>query len=254
MIPNTVHFCFGLSPDFGGKPFSFVHYLAVRSAMEVHRPEHMFLWYAHEPSGEWWGRAAAMLEPRRVDEPSSVFGREIPHHAHRADLLRLCVLSEHGGIYLDADVLSVRPLTPLMGHKFVIGQEGPGAGLGLCNGVLMSEPGAEFPRLWIDMFRSFRSTGHDQYWGESAVQWPARLNRERPGLAHVEPHDSFHWPLWDPAGLRALYEPSDNEYPNAYCHHLWESNAWDKYLRDLSPGAVAAGKSAFARAARRFLP
>jgi len=31
-MPRIAHFIFGLSPDFGKKPFSLVHYLAIRSA------------------------------------------------------------------------------------------------------------------------------------------------------------------------------------------------------------------------------
>jgi hypothetical protein len=31
-MPRIAHFIFGLSPDFGGKSFSLVHYLAIRSA------------------------------------------------------------------------------------------------------------------------------------------------------------------------------------------------------------------------------
>jgi hypothetical protein len=27
MIPNILHFVFGMAPDFGGKPFSLPHYL-----------------------------------------------------------------------------------------------------------------------------------------------------------------------------------------------------------------------------------
>lgn len=31
VVPRIVHFVFGMSPDFGGKPFSFAHYLAIQS-------------------------------------------------------------------------------------------------------------------------------------------------------------------------------------------------------------------------------
>jgi len=38
MIPNIFHFCYGFTKDFGGKPFSLVHYLALKSAYEINRP------------------------------------------------------------------------------------------------------------------------------------------------------------------------------------------------------------------------
>src|SRR5687767_12052334 len=56
MIPNRIHFIFGLHPDFGGKPFSFVHYLAIASAAAVNSPSEIILHHAHEPAGEWWER------------------------------------------------------------------------------------------------------------------------------------------------------------------------------------------------------
>ena len=39
MIPNIFHFVFGMAPDFGGKPFSLVHYLSVKSALTLNQPE-----------------------------------------------------------------------------------------------------------------------------------------------------------------------------------------------------------------------
>ena len=50
-IPNIFHFCFGFTPDFGGKPFSLVHYLAVKSAHEVNKPDMMHFYHKYEPTG-----------------------------------------------------------------------------------------------------------------------------------------------------------------------------------------------------------
>lgn len=59
-IPNIIHFVFGLSPDFGGRSFSLIHYLAVKAAYECNKPEIIYLHYAHEPSGEGWDKAPPM--------------------------------------------------------------------------------------------------------------------------------------------------------------------------------------------------
>jgi hypothetical protein len=34
MIPRILHLCFGMSPDFGGKPWSLVHHVCLSSALE----------------------------------------------------------------------------------------------------------------------------------------------------------------------------------------------------------------------------
>jgi len=51
MIPNIIHFIYGLKEDFGGIPFSLVHYLAIKSACEVNRPEQINFYFRYEPKG-----------------------------------------------------------------------------------------------------------------------------------------------------------------------------------------------------------
>ena len=49
MIPNIIHFIYGLDPSFGGKPFMLFHYLAIKSAYEVNKPDKIYFVYAYEP-------------------------------------------------------------------------------------------------------------------------------------------------------------------------------------------------------------
>ena len=58
------------------------------------------------------GTAVALLQLRRVEVPLHIHGRPLRHHAHQADVLRLQILLEQGGIYLDMDTIVVRPLLP----------------------------------------------------------------------------------------------------------------------------------------------
>jgi hypothetical protein len=67
-----------------------------------------------------------MLTFRKVDLISEVLGRPVTNYAHRADVLRLQVLEEFGGIYLDLDVVSLKPLDDLLDREFIMGQEGVG--------------------------------------------------------------------------------------------------------------------------------
>ena len=54
MIPNIIHFIFGMAPDFGGIPFSMVNYLAIKSAIDINKPETVIFHYEFEPEGSWW--------------------------------------------------------------------------------------------------------------------------------------------------------------------------------------------------------
>ena len=53
MIPNIVHFIFGVTDNPAGREFTFLSYLAVATAWAVHKPERILLHYQYEPVGPW---------------------------------------------------------------------------------------------------------------------------------------------------------------------------------------------------------
>ena len=260
MIPNVIHFCFGLSQDHGGKPFSLVHYLAVRSAVEVNRPEAVRLYYCYEPSGEWWERARPYLDLVPVEPMATLYGVPHPHYAHQADFRRLAALDEQGGIYLDMDVLCLRSFEPLRRLEMVLGEEGKDGFYGLCNAVILSAPGSWFVRKWLEGFdpttslwQGFRSSGHDAHWNELSVRYPAYLARLYPDRVHVVGDRAFFWPTWRAEDLHLLYRGTGTSFAEAYCVHLWEHVAWKRYLKDLDVDFIRSVDTNFNRLARRFL-
>jgi len=277
MIPNIFHFVFGMKPDFGGKPFNIVHYLAVRSAAELNRPDKVILHYQYEPEGEWFEKARPYLTLNKISAPQSIHGNTLHHVAHQADIVRLQMLQEHGGIYLDLDTISKKPLTELRDHSFVIAKEfmppvyysywdrikntvrqfriGPlyekQKVYGLCNAVMLSEPGAPFIELWLNSYKTFRSKGKDEFWVEHSVKVPFQLALEHPSLVTILEPYAFHYPAYDPKGLAWLFE-KNADYPDAYLHHLWETNAWD-YLSKLTVSEVLSKDTTYNLIARKFL-
>lgn len=255
MIPKILHFCFGLSPDFGGKPWSLIHHVCVRSAVERIRPDRAILHCQYEPTGPWWRLTREYLAVNRIEAPTEVFGRPLMHVAHRADVLRLRALLDQGGIYLDADVFVHRDFDDLLGHSAVMGLEGQGEREeGLCNAVILAEPGAPFLTRWFEEYRHFRSKGRDEFWNEHSVRLPLRLMREHPGEIAVLPHNAFHWPTSSPEDLKLIYEPAQGvDARGLYANHLWETLAWWTHLRDLTPGRVRAADSQFHLWARDYV-
>jgi hypothetical protein len=254
MIPNIIHFVFGLKDDFGGKPFSLIHYLAVKSAYDCNRPDAIKFHYRHEPEGEWWEKARPYLTLVRTEPPTEIFGNPLLHVAHQADVMRLELLLREGGIYLDMDVLCINSLAPLLRHHCVIGREGKSD---LCNAVMLAEPNAEFLRLWHGEYRTFRARGRDEFWDEHACKVPFRLAREHPGLVRIEDEFSFFWPLHTGASPAILWSRYAEGFParlmlrskqllallflkGSYCVHLWEQLWWEPYLRRLTPESLAA--------------
>ena len=255
MIPNRCFFVY-LRP----LEFSLVGYLAIRSAHDVNSPDELVVYCDRPPTGPWWEAASRYVSSVvLVDPPEFVGGVPVIHPAHRADLVRLDVLLRDGGIYLDLDVLSVRPLTPFLGESFVLGQEGEGGEHGLCNGVILAEPESAFGREWLrgwdpatSRWHGFRSTGRDRYWSEMSVKYPAYLGTLFPELITIAPYDAFHWPLWTDEHLEWLFEGRGDQFPNAYCHHLWQSHS-ERYLERLTPEYIRRVDTNFNLMARKYV-
>lgn len=290
MIPNMIHFIFGMDEQFGGKPFSYIHYLAVRSAIAVNKPDQVILHYAFEPRTEWWEAIKPYVVLNRLTPPTSVFGKPVQHFAHRSDILRLEIMRSEGGIYLDMDVFCVCSLGPLRSHSLVMGVE---LNQGLCNAVILAEPKAPFLDFWIDSYRNF----DQELWSYHSVRVPYRLAKTYPNLIKVVDEYAFFFPmyddpfsslLWDPhlaIGSRLLGASSDFKYimqprdynrpvrrlpylrhafwtsaayyrrlRQSFCLHLWESHWWNLYLRDIRPDTIRSSRGFFRRLIDDVLP
>ena len=277
MIPNIFHFVFGMAEDFGGRPFSLSHYLAVKSAAVINQPDKILFHYAFEPAGEWWDKAKPLLTLNKIKALDSFMGRPLYHVAHKADVVRLQVLKEFGGVYLDLDTICVKPLHLLYNNSFIIGQElqpeyqpknqrqkikhrirtffkpAPENKInGLCNAVLLAEKNSAFGNLWLDTYSTFRSKGRDKFWNEHSVFMPIKLAAENPDKITIMGPYAFHYPLYNKKGLQEMFEQV-TDFPEAYLHHLWESFSWDPYLSKLNMKDIFTHKNSYNLLARKFL-
>jgi hypothetical protein len=275
MVPNIFHFIF-LTPSTGGKPFSLSHYLAIQSAITENNPSDVILHYDNEPSGEFWELIKPKVSLNKIQPPSNIHGNPLYHLAHKADIIRLEALQKTGGIYLDVDTITVKPLTEFRKYKFAIGQElklpveytfkqkikklirhttvrpfKVNVG-GFCNAVLFSEPNSEFIEHWLASYKNFRSKGNDEFWNEHSVQKPFELSKNYPTLVEKVSPYAFHYPLFDECGLKMLFEES-RRFKDAYVHHLWEAASWDKYLKHLTVTNIKSVDTTYNNLARKYL-
>jgi len=287
MIPKIIHFIY-----VGGRPFSFVHFLAVYTAWKVNRPELIYLHHTEEPAGDWWELARPLLRLNRVPDVTEVFGNPVTYPAHKADIIRLEMLRRHGGIYLDLDVICINPFDPLLRHPTVMGIE---PGTGLCNAVILAQPGAPFIERWQAHYRSFDG----RRWNHHSVVLPGQMAKESPELIRLADKYNFFYPthndpvcayLWgakpalaalalrmgknvaklaamwlkrnaDPI-KRAFYQTfhglrgSEWHYQRArksYSIHLWEGLWGEPYLKRLGPDYLKNSDANFARLMRDIL-
>jgi hypothetical protein len=255
MIPKTLHYIFGLAPDSGGKPWSLVHYVCVRSAIERIKPRDVFFYCEYEPKGPWWELTRKLVDLQAIKAPREIFGNPLIHPAHRADVVRLERLIGSGGIYLDADVFVHRSFDHLLSNSTVLGKQVlDSVDFGLCNAVILSEPQSPFLRRWYSEYRTFRSRGRDEFWDEHSVRVPLRLARQFPNELTVMPYRAFFWPTFQSDDIKLMFaSPTAADIGNTLATHLWESVVWERYLEFLTPGRVRSIESNFHRWARPFV-
>jgi hypothetical protein len=181
MIPNTFHFIYGLTEDFGGKPFGLAHYIAIKSAILVNKPKNVFFYYEFEPQTEYFKKIKPYLNLVKINSPKTIYGNPLCHVAHKADIVRLLTLKLFGGIYMDLDTICSKTFEPLLNNSIVMGKElGKNDRQGLCNAVILTEKNSNFINKWLETYQMFRSKGHDRYWSEHSIEIPQILPKQYP--------------------------------------------------------------------------
>jgi hypothetical protein len=234
-VPNIVHWVF---PGRDGEPWPYWAYLHAAAVVDVLRPD-VFLFH-HEagslPAGRWWAATVPLLtlslQPRAV----RVYGHDVQLLAHQSDVTRLGALIEHGGIYLDTDVLVVRPMAPLMRGDAVMGVQSYGR---TANAVILSARGGEFVRRWADAYHDFR----DADWDAHSVRAPWRLAEAHPGLVTWLPKTAWFDPGPDNDPGHQLFQRNLTAQafallPRSFAHHLWHTITADELAEVTGPDWV----------------
>ncbi|OZJ06939.1 hypothetical protein BZG36_00117 [Bifiguratus adelaidae] len=247
-IPKIVHFVYGLKAE--GPTLDLVHYLAIKSAHDVLKPERIYFHYHYMPTGHYFEAAKTFLTLHQVEIPTKVFDRPVDKYAHRADIVRMDMLLQYGGIYLDLDVITLKPFDNLLDETFVMGQEGRDGWVGLCNAVILARPQAHFLQRWRATYQFFDQSD----WNYHSVALPGKLSEHFGNEIKVLPYTSFFWPLWDKNGLRTMYLEKTYDFRDNLAVHLWESAANTNLLRDIDEEVMANVESSVFCQLRRFLP
>jgi len=218
--------------------FRFHEALSLLAVQRHVRPRKILFWYdaaSTLPSGPWWQfarQSVAHLLPVPIDRPTSVYNRTVRVPELQSDLVRLAVLENHGGLYIDLDLIIVRPIDDLMQRTVsttgsrsvpddvksptvvVMGAETPemlGSGF-----ILSPQPNAEFIRLWR---QAYADEFVDSDWNRHSVYVPMELARSHPSLVRIE-WFTINRPNWYERdwlyGAGRLWDWSAN-----YAVHLW---------------------------------
>jgi hypothetical protein len=250
MIPNVAHYIYFDGP----RPFGLVHYLAIASMRRVSPETTIILHCESVPRSEWWDRISGDVQVRQAQRPREIYGVPLSHPAHQTDVLRLSLIREQGGIFLDLDVIAVRSFAPLLSETCVLAYQDRQGRKGLGCAVMLARPEDPFIVEWIagydparSRWQGFRSRGYDEHWAEMSTRYPALLAREAAHEIRVLDSNTFYPFGFEQDELEDLFErwrPLDEV---SYCIHLWEQRSWDLYLRDLTIAELCRSRSTFAR-------
>jgi hypothetical protein len=270
-VPNIFHFVFGLKPQ--TEPFHLMHYLCLASCLGVNRPSAVMFHCQYEPWGEYWDRIRPYLKVKSIEpDPFILSFRyrdpevERLRYAHLADVARLQVLRQYGGIYADMDTLFIAPLpNPFFDRSFTMGREpehwsaaATAAGGALCNAWMMGEPDAPFVREFLR--RTYDS--FDGTWSNHSTTLAFRLSREHPEWIDIEPPRSFFYFGYDRHDLRRLFKSYEPDLAGIFSIHLWSHCWWEAsgmnsaffHGKRLTSAYVRHAKSTYAVLARPLLP
>lgn len=242
MVPNILHY---IHLSNGGREWKLHHYLSVKSAYIRSGVDKIFIWVDNEPSGEWWEKTKPLVETNQITPPTEIFGIPITQQAHKSDVLRLQILLEHGGIYVDTDTIFVKSYESLLNNKFVLGQQGLNGVEGLCPAVMLSEPNSTFGQHWLAGFKDSFKGGPpgSNTWCTHSVIYPGWLSKRIPDEITILNHEAFFWPLYHQNHIEAMFV-QNLTFPNAYSHHLWESSG-KKYLDELTEDIIFTKNTTF---------
>ena len=161
-IPNLVHLIW-----FGDeyKSLKFIDYLCLKSIISILKPDKVKIHGDFQPSGYLWDEIKfhPKLEFVELERPIHRYNQDFTNAPiqHLADIARLEVLYEEGGLYTDFDVLWVKPIDELrfIDVEIIAANDLTSYCYEFPNniqiGVVLAQPKSSFIREWLDRYEDY---------------------------------------------------------------------------------------------------
>lgn len=189
-IPNIVHYVWIVNgaPNFR---LDFRAFISIYSSYLYFNPIIIYIhtdatpqeWEEALKSGDQFTKASLNLPPIQyhlVDVPThTTKGYRLDDVRHRSDFLRVGIVLEFGGIYLDTDVIPIRDILPLRQSGFanVVGNQDEWR---INNGVLMSKKGSAM----MSIFNTSQHDAFDGRWTTHSVDLLSHLSYRMQAIPH----------------------------------------------------------------------
>jgi len=226
MIPKIIHFIYPWTEK--TRPWSLVNTLAVKTAISTY-PDHEVIVWTNAPSSV----PLPFVTKRKCELPTHIGGAEIVWPQYVSDVMRLQILHEHGGIYMDTDIISIKPFSSPFNCLNMSWETE--ASTSISNAMMQTPPNNLFVKIWLD--RMPEAMKHPT-WAYGGVVLPYELalnpilkdNFVIWGHQMCCPLDlSKNW-MFDPA----LKSQAKEMVGNAPAIHIFET-FWRDIIKDITP-------------------
>jgi hypothetical protein len=252
LIPNVIHFMYFFGPN--SRPFAYINYLAVKVAKDVQKPDNIYFYYNEEPKDNpHWEAMKAIVTMVKVDPPTEIDGIELKYPQYQADVYRLQMLRDHGGIYLDTDTFLLKPLTGLMENMTTMGvdqldESGSPKSVGI--GVIVAKKGDRLFDLWLSKIPEYLKTG---VWSSHAVDLPLDLWESDKNLFNLILKDRFTPFGWEDKYILGNDKSKLSLLSQSYAVHMWNT-IWASELNLIDEAYMQESDSLFANLFRKHVP
>lgn len=265
MIPNIFHFIC-ISP----MKFELYHYLAVKSAIDIHKPITTYIYVDKEPESNcYWDIIRKHVTVEYISVPHTFHGINIVHPQYKADIIRLEKLIERGGIYMDIDNLSIKSFEPLFENNSLI----MGGSLdkypditditdeymdkldAISNAIIMCEPNHPFLIKW---YEELPNNLVGKPWAYHAVCLPREIlsnnKYERIKILHWNKYFCpIHMFDSDPFIFHEYGNARIQEITNCYTLVFYQTMVHDKYLKNITPESLFNNNCIFSQLYKKYL-
>lgn len=265
MIPNIFHFIC-ISP----MKFELYHYLAVKSALDIHKPLTTYIYVDKEPeSNQYWELIKSQVTVEYISVPHTFHGINVTYPQYRADIIRLEKLIERGGIYMDIDNLSIKSFSSLFeNNSLVMGgsldnypnviditDEYIGKLDAISNAIIMCEPNHPF---LIDWYNSLPSNLVGKPWAYHAVCLPREiLSNNKYDRIKILHWNKYFCPIHMHDNSPFIFEESGNnrlsEITSCYTLVFYQTMVHDRYLKNITPEFLFNTNCIFSQLYKKYL-
>ena len=234
-VPNIVHLVWFYRDDHdvivhnydydeeGYSEFTFRQMVSALSILKFIQPCQILFWYDREPAGIHWQNfnhvvSDTKLKMMKITAPQYFMGKRVMDNRKRLDIVKFEVLKHFGGIYMDLDLVIVKPLRPLRCYDYTLGREDRDT---LPSSLVLAVPQSPFVQKMIDHLKNTFKNADESTWYVHTLKYPHELSLRHPEWIHVE-ENTINAP-----SRRMAFHLFDNscliDWSNNYAVHLWHN-------------------------------